>query len=216
MKTKRNAIIRLSAFVLLMLVASGANAMADERGNSIVARAGTVLKEYNNYKVKFTVLYDGMDDIHGEYVVSRDRYNLKVDEQRQFSDGKVRYEVYDFDREIIIDNTDLSSNNIMTNPTRAFDFAPSEFNASYKGEVTRNGVKAHKVVLTPVKTTPGMSKITLYVSAVSELPVAIDYDYDGEVIEINIKSVEKLASVDEALFKYNSANYKGYEIIDFR
>ena len=118
-------------------------ASADNLSESILRHVASTLREYGDYEVRFTVSAESMGTTGGEYVVSGDRYRIRIRQQEQFSDGKNRYEIYEADREVVIDRADTKTHDIFTNPTRAFDFAPAEFESTYRGKEKVGRKEAH-------------------------------------------------------------------------
>lgn len=192
-------------------------ARADEKSAVILNRVASTLKGYVNYEVLFTASATMMDDVVGSYTVSGDRFSITVAGQTHFSDGKSRYEIYEEQKEVVIDNADLTQRNIFTNPARAFEFAADDFESTYKGTKTVAGQEADHVELVPLRGGyVAGTVITVYVSKASGLPVAVTYDYDGESIDISIDAVKRLQAANEPMFTFDAAKYGDYEIIDFR
>ena len=208
----------MTAICLLPLLAGvGANEVrGDEKSAAIMAKVSHQFKSYGDYTVMFTVSSRGMEDIAGEYTVSGDKFLIEVGGQKQFSDGVARYEIYPADKEVVIDNINLNNRNILTNPTRAFDFAPDEFDGRYEGQKKHGGVNCDVIELTPKSSAYGTGTIFLYVRVGTAEPAAIVYNYDGQEIDITINMILTMTSPDPALFTFNAADYPGFEIIDFR
>lgn len=190
-------------------------AAADNLSESILRYVASTLREYGDYEVRFTVSAEGMGTTSGEYAVSGDRYRIRIRQQEQFSDGKNRYEIYDADREVVIDRIDTSTHDLFTNPTRAFDFAPEEFDSTYKGREKVGRKEADVVRLTPRNAHAAQGTITLYFDATTGLPLRIDYDYQGEQITVTLNRITPKA-IDASTFVFDPARYADYEIIDFR
>lgn len=190
-------------------------AAADNLSESILRHVASTLREYGDYEVRFTVSAEGMGTTSGEYAVSGDRYRIRIRQQEQFSDGKNRYEIYDADREVVIDRIDTSTHDLFTNPTRAFDFAPEEFDSIYKGREKVGRKEADVVRLTPRNAHAAQGTITLYFDATTGLPLRIDYDYQGEQITVTLNRITPKA-IDASTFVFDPTRYADYEIIDFR
>lgn len=202
--------------ILVPLLAIVGVAYADEPGDAVLKGVAGKLAAYGDYKVEFSVTAKDMGTVGGSYVVSGDKYRIRLQKQEQFSDGRNRYEVYPSDKEIVIDAVDASSHDIFSNPTKAFEFAPSEFESRLTEVSVRGGMRVQAVELTPRQGNGTSGIIILYVDAVSGLPAAIDYDYQGEKVSVKIDRIEKLDDVDKSLFIFDPMRYKDYEVIDFR
>lgn len=188
----------------------------DEKSEKVLRNLASTLSGYGNYEVRFSVAVKGSGSMSGSYTVSGNKYRITLQQQTQFSDGINRYEIYTSDKEVVIDKADLKSHNILNNPTKAFDFLPSEFTSVWKGQRQIAGVNANAIALTPRNAKSGTGIITLYVGPSTGLPVAVGYNYQGEEITIKIDKITPLNSVDKSLFIFDAGKYKGYEVIDFR
>lgn len=200
---------------LAFAFAALATASADNLSESILRHVASTLREYGDYEVRFTVSAESMGSTGGEYVVSGDRYRIRIRQQEQFSDGKNRYEIYEADREVVIDRADTKTHDIFTNPTRAFDFAPAEFESTYRGKEKVGRKEADVVRLTPRNAHAAQGIITLYLDATTGLPLQIDYDYQGEQIRVTLNRITP-KQIDASTFVFDPARYADYEIIDFR
>lgn len=190
-------------------------AKADQQSEAVLKRMAQTFAGYGNYEVKFTVNVKGAGSFGGNYFVSGDKYHIAVQKAEQFSDGKSRYSIYPDDKEVVVDKEDKSSHNILNNPTKAFDFLPSEFSSVWKGARTVKGKQVNIIVLTP-RDAKNSGVITLYVSGANGMPVAVDYDLQGEQVSITIDKITPLTTVNGAMFIFDKNKYKGYEVIDFR
>lgn len=208
----------MKKFILTLALAAAAAGIvkADEVSESILRHISQALADYGSYEVKFSVTAKGMGTMNGNYYVSGDKYRIKLQRQEQFSDGVNRYEIYPADKEVVIDKADTSSHDILNNPTRAFEFAPEEFESTYKGQRTVNRTVSETVELVPRKGTPASGTITLFVDTENGLPVALDYDYQGEHISITIDKLAPVRDIDTSMFIFDPSRYGDYEVIDFR
>ncbi len=204
-------------FVLVVFVLASVNLMADKASEETVARMRSALVEKGRFAMTFLAGVDGMAAIDGELAVSGEKYRISAGDQVQFSDGRYRYEVNRADRQVIIDNADTESTDILTNPVHAFEFSSAVFDMTYKGTESHNGKRCAVVSLSP-KTDDlnGANGIMLYVDSETSLPVGLSYDYNGSQLVFSVKRISFPAVEDSSLFKYVPESYSGYEVIDFR
>ncbi len=125
-----------------------------------------------------------------------------------FSDGRTRWEVNHADREVSVDAVDLRAGNILTNPTRAFDFAPEVFTSAIKGG---------NVLLTPRDEVSAVRSIEVVVSPTTGLPIEVRYRQDGLQGEVVVKIFGlKKGLSEDVKFSFDTAKAGGYEVLDFR
>lgn len=208
----------MKKFILIaaLAIAAVSTAKADETSESILRHIAKTFASYDNYEVRFTVTAKSMGSMSGSYIVSGDRYRIKLQKQEQFSDGTNRYEIYLADKEVVIDNADSDSHNILNNPTRAFEFAPEAFESTYTGPAEYRRKAVETVRLVPRSDRYGNGTVTLYVNAQDGSPVALDYNYQGEELTVAIDRITPLKEVDANLFLFDLTLYGDYEVIDFR
>lgn len=181
---------------------------AEPRAVEILRQVAEQFRTYRSYEVRFVVTA-GEHVTRGGYSVEGERYRLVLGDADVYSDGKVRYEVDNRNREVTIVGIDNRSHNMLDNPTHAFDFVGD----TYAAELVRESNGRAVVRLTPRKGSGTEGVITLTVGTEDGKPQSVLYDYDGELIHIHIDAISPLSSRVE---QYDAARFKGYEMIDFR
>ena len=162
--------------------------------------------------MSFTV-NSGDQKIKGYYAVSGEKYYISIGDAEVFCDGGARYEVNPQNKEVTVDAVDTKSHNILTNPTRAFDFIDGEFAFEMVG--VNNGVATVKLTSTAENAVLGA--IFVVMDTATAQPRSLTYDIDGAQIAIEVASIDELTGmVDISMFTFDKNNYRGYEIVDFR
>ena len=91
----------------------------------------------------------------------------------------------------------------------------TDFNYTYKGSQTRNGVKGHEIVLTP-KESGNREIIRVFISK-NHQPLAMKVEQDGRTFsEINITNYQTDLKLADETFRFNKALFPDAEIIDLR
>lgn len=204
----------LGVLSLLPLLSFG-----DQRSSELISMLSSTFGGYKQYEVQFTARVDqGAEGVQGRYVVSANRYYITADDRQIYSDGKQKYEVNDTDREVTIDVVNVSDKDILSNPTRAFEFVGGAYASTFKGEITYAGKKCYVVELLPTVKGSAIEQITLMIAAATGLPAGVKYRIDGvaSAVEVTVNKITKLPTVSESLFVFDKNRHKGYEIIDFR
>ena len=199
----------MKLWLLLAVLLCGTVRAAENRAGEILERLAAGFRAMKGYEVTFEV-EAGEYRTAGSYAVEGQGYFLTLGDAEVFCDGTVRYEVDNARREVTIVGVDTASRNILNNPVKAFDFLDSEYDPELLTETAGRAV----VRLTP---TAGNSSpagvITVTVSTATMRPEVLDYDYDGERVQVGILGIAPLAG-HVRLFDKNA--YAGYEFIDFR
>lgn len=181
--------------------------MADERSEAVLRRVAQYVKALGAYEAEFAVSA-GEYSTMGRYVVDGDAYHIVVDRAEVYSDGRVRYEVDHERQEINVDEMDLKSRNIMDNPTRCFDFVGAEYRSEWVSEDGR-------VVTLHLRSSDEAVEGDIYltVGQVSGQPEKIVYVLYDDRIEVDVKKIE---SRKGGVKSFREADFRGYDIVDFR
>lgn len=199
---------------LIFTVLCAMNVMA-QNGNddakALIGKLSEQMRSMENYEVSFTVV-SGEQKVKGYYAVSGEKYYISIDDAEVFCDGGARYEVNPANKEVTVDAVDTKSHNILTNPTRAFDFVDGDFNF----EMVATNATSTTIKLTP-KENNALGIIFVDMQREPVKPTALAYEYDGQTIKIEINSLDEMTGmVDISMFTFDKNNYRGYEIVDFR
>lgn len=150
------------------------------------------------------------DQLAGFLMVEGDGYYMTLGTMEVYSDGKLRYEINNERKEVVEDRVNLEAVDLLTNPTRAFDFVPEEFDAKVVAATT------DRVTLTlkPRSDALGITLIRLVLKRDGEriTPKVITYDYDGDIININLTRVN---DKELTLRRWDKSAYRAYDIVSF-
>ena len=148
--------------------------------------------------------------LSGYLMIDGDGYYLTLGAMEVYSDGKLRYEINNERKEVTEDRVNLESSDLLTNPTRAFDFVDEQFEVSVKS----SDMQGAELYVVPRDENMGISNITLsLVNTKSGVqPKRIVYDYDGEVVTIELTMVD---TSDKRLPRWDKGSYRAYDIVSF-
>lgn len=150
------------------------------------------------------------EKLTGHYMVEGDAYYLTLGVMEVYSDGKLRYEINNARKEVTEDRVNLKAVDLLTNPTRAFNFVDEEY------IITVQGYKTLGVVLKLVPKEPDvdLTEITLELEKRGGIviPLRLEYSYDEESVAI---SLTQLSVIDKSLPRWNKESYRGYDIVSF-
>ena len=155
---------------------------------------------------------DAEEALYGRVMVDGDSYYMSLESMEVYSDGKLRYEINNERREVTEDRVDLSSHDLLINPTRAFQFAPDEFDISLR--FSQNNEIA-VIELQPRDEAFGITSIDLAMVSDSRgklRPRQLLYNYDGENVVI---SFEEYTFEEWSLPRWDKNDYKTYDIVSF-
>lgn len=195
------------SFFTFLLCAAQPGATAGHAPD-VLKRVSAYFRSLGGYRVTFEVK-TGEGLFPGHYSVDGDRYYMVMGDAEVYGQGDTRYEVDNARREVVVDRVDTSSPNLLNNPTRAFDFVNDEFSAEVVGDTDGQMT----VRLIPRARNAGISTIDLVVDRAAGKPRSVSYLFDGERIDIDLRSVTA-ETVPPAAF--DKSKYAGYELIDFR
>ena len=164
----------------------------------------------SRYAMNISVAFGGEAPVDGFIMVDGDGYYITLGVMEVYSDGKLRYEVNNERKEAVEDMVNLESCDLLSNPTRAFDFVPEEFAM----EVTAMSDSAVTLMLTPNSEDMGINSIVLTLARRGSViePSTISYDYDGDMVTI---SLSKVNADNLKLRKWDKSAYRAYDIVSF-
>lgn len=200
------------AFIFTLLCAANVCAQSDNSAKVLIGRLSEKIRAMENYEVEFNVK-SGDQTIKGYYAVSGEKYYISIGDAEVYCDGGARYEVNPQNKEVTVDAVDTKSHNILTNPTRAFDFIDGEFTFATVGSADG----ATTIKLTSTAENAALGTIFVTIDNATAQPRSLTYDVDGDQIVVEIASLDEMVGmVDISMFTFDKGNYRGYEIVDFR
>ena len=208
----RKTIIYLLAVLLTGVMAlpgvmAATPSAQDEQVGQLLERVAQYVKRLGAYSADFKVVA-GDYTTRGRYDVSGDRYYIVLDNAEVYSDGHVRYEVNGERKEINVDVVDISSHNILDNPTRCFDFVGSD----YVADIQRRETGRVTIHLRSADSSVG-GDIYLTIDSSSARPIRLEYHLYDDVIEVDIIS---LSALKGGVKTFSEKAYSGYDMIEFR
>lgn len=148
----------------------------------------------------------------GIFYSEGEKYKLKIMGTEQIFDGNKVYSVNAEDQEVTIAKPNGSE--AMFSPLNYLTSYKKDFNVSYAGKKTTNGISTDLIKLTPVKSN-GLKNVYLFVnSAKKELVKLEQYGNDNSVSVIAIKGYKANQSLSPSMFSFNKNNYKNYIITE--
>ena len=199
--------VLLTGVMALQGVMASTPSAQDEQVGQLLERVAQYVKRLGAYSADFKVVA-GDYTTRGRYDVSGDRYYIVLDNAEVYSDGHVRYEVNGERKEINVDVVDISSHNILDNPTRCFDFVGSD----YVADIQRREAGRITIHLRSADSSVG-GDIYLTIDSSSARPIRLEYHLYDDVIEVDIIS---LSALKGGVKTFSERAYSGYDMIDFR
>ena len=166
----------------------------------------------DRYATYMTVSTPESETLNGYFMVDGEGYYLTLGVMEVYSDGKLRYEINNERKEVTEDVVNLESVDLLTNPTRAFNFVDDEFDAS----IVEQNAEGATLRLVPKDELLGISDIRLVLrrDGATVMPTDVSYDYDGYVVDIELHVVD---TQDTSLPRWaeRKTNYRAYDMVSF-
>lgn len=191
-------------------------ASADGGSEKMLDDLAARIKAMGPYKVAFSMSAES-SGVAGEYIVSGNKFYIKVPGIEVASDGVQRTEINHETKEIALDKPATASRNILSNPVGAFEFANDNFTSSYLGTETVNGKSCDMIKLVPKQKGSNILSLTLAVDKASGLPRSLSYSAEGIAGQVAV-FVNSFTSYSGSgsVFTPDLSAYSDYETIDFR
>ena len=150
----------------------------------------------------------------GTIVMKGEKFYLNNGNIQSWYDGKTQWSYVADTEEVNISHPTLEELQGI-NPYLILMRYKTDFNYTYKGSQTRNGVKGHEIVLTP-KHSEQSEVIRVFISKTYH-PLAMKMEQNGQTLnEINVTSYKTDQKLEDGMFRFNKSLFPNAEIIDMR
>ena len=150
----------------------------------------------------------------GFLLLKGEKFYLNNGNVQSWYDGKTQWSYVADTEEVNISHPTLEELQGI-NPYLILMRYKTDFNYTYKGSQTRNGVKGHEIVLTP-KHSEQSEVIRVFISKTYH-PLAMKMEQNGQTLsEINVTSYKTDQKLEDGMFRFNKSLFPNAEIIDMR
>ena len=150
----------------------------------------------------------------GFLLLKGEKFYLNNGNVQSWYDGKTQWSYVADTEEVNISHPTLEELQGI-NPYLILMRYKTDFNYTYKGSQTRNGVKGHEIVLTP-KHSEQSEVIRVFISKTYH-PLAMNMEQNGQTLsEINVISYKTDQKLEDGMFRFNKSLFPNAEIIDMR
>ena len=179
------------------------------------AKAAEVLdKAFSIWTVDSGIRAEFGGNENGVLLLKGEKFYLDNGNIKSWYDGETQWSYVSDTEEVNISHPtpeELQS----INPYHILMRYKTDFDYTYNGSHTRNGVKGHAIVLTP-KHSDNREMIRIFVSNTSQ-PLAMKIEQNGQTLsEINVTSFKINQKLEDSMFRFNKTLYPDAEIIDLR
>ena len=199
---------KLLTFWMLALLPFCINAQTDAKAAEVLDKALDGLSDENGIRADFEGTEKGFLLLKGE------KFYLNNGNIQSWYDGKTQWSYVADTEEVNISHPtpeELQS----INPYLILMRYKTDFDYTYKGKRTRNGVEGHEIVLTP-KHSGNRELIRVFISKAHQ-PLAMKIEQNGRVVsKINVTSFQTKQPLEEGMFRFNKSLYPNAEVIDLR
>ncbi|MCT2409109.1 outer membrane lipoprotein carrier protein LolA [Chryseobacterium antibioticum] len=148
----------------------------------------------------------------GIYYSAGEKYKLKIMDTEQIFDGNKIYNINADDMEVTVAKPNGSSS--MFSPINYLTTYRNDYNVTYNGKKTVNGVNADFIKLTPVKSN-GIQYVYIFVDSVKKQIVKLEqHGNNKDVAVIAIKEYKENQTLDANMFVFDKNKFKNYVITE--
>lgn len=148
----------------------------------------------------------------GIYYVAGDKYKLKIMETEQIFDGNKIYNINTEDMEVTIAKPNGSS--AMFSPINYLTTYRKDYNVTYNGKKTVDGVSADFIKLTPVKNN-GLEAVYIFVNSAKKQMLKLEqHGNNKDIAIIAIKEYKENQNLDPNMFVFDKNKFKNYIITE--
>ena len=199
---------RLFTFWMLALLPFCISAQTDTKAAEVLDKVLEDLSKSSGIRAEFGGSETGFLLLKGE------KFYLNNGNVQSWYDGKTQWSYVADTEEVNISHPTLEELQGI-NPYLILMRYKTDFNYTYKGSQTRNGVKGHEIVLTP-KHSEQSEVIRVFISKIYH-PLAMKMEQNGQTLsEINVTSYKTDQKLEDGMFRFNKSLFPNAEIIDMR
>jgi len=207
----------------IAIVGFAAGSISFVQAQKIDAKAKKILDDVTaNYKSKKNSYFkfafgSGVNGVisknePGIYYTAGDKYKLKIMETEQIFDGSKIYNINTEDKEVTVAKPNASST--MFSPINYLTSYRSDYNVSYNGKKTVDGVSADFIKLTPVKAN-GLKYIYIYIDGTKKQMLKLEqHGNNKDIAVISIKEYKENQQLDANMFVFDKNKYKNYLVTE--
>lgn len=149
----------------------------------------------------------------GIFYTTPSQYKLKIMGTEQIFDGNKVYSISAEDQEVTVAKP--SGAEQMLSPVIYLNSYKRDYNTSYLGKRTVNGVYADLVRLQPVKNGTGVREVYLFINTPKKQLVKIEQFYDNnDVATIAVKDYKANQKLSPGMFTFSKSDYPNYVITE--
>ena len=199
---------KLLTLWMLSLLPYCLGAQTDKKAEEILDKVLEELSESSGIRSDFGGTENGFLLLKGE------KFYLNNKKIQSWYDGKTQWSYVADTEEVNISHPTIEELQSI-NPYLILMRYKTNFDYTYKGSQTRNGVKGHEIVLTP-KHSGNREVIRVFISQKHQ-PLAMKIEQDGRTLsEISVISYKTDQGLEDGIFRFNKSLYPNVEIIDMR
>jgi len=148
----------------------------------------------------------------GIFYTTPSQYKLKIMGIEQIFDGSKVYNISAEDQEVTIAKANGSE--MMFSPTNYLNTYKNEYNTSYIGKKSVNGISTDLIRLTPVKSN-GLKQVNIFINPSKNQIIRIEqYSSDNSLAVITIQDYKENQNLSTDMFSFNKNNYKNYIVTE--
>lgn len=199
---------KLLITLMTALLPFGLHAQSDAKAAEVLDKVLTELTNTNGIRLEFGGTETGFLLLKGE------KFYLNNGSIQSWYDGETQWSYVAETEEVNISHPTPEELQAI-NPYLILLRYKTDFDYTYKGSQTRNGVKGHEIVLTP-KHSGNREVIRVFISQKHQ-PLAMKIEQDGRTLsEISVISYKTDQGLEDGIFRFNKSLYPNVEIIDMR
>lgn len=193
-------------------------AQNDSKAKDLLDEVSTKMGAYTNMQIGFSTSLVNKDagvnegdepPINGKITLQGEKYNLDYLGNTFIYDGKKLYVINHDDKEIMVNDDDLSEDEGFIYPSKLLTFYKEGYNYKMGKLANMSGRKIQFVELTPIDSDSEIIKVELGVDAKSKhIYQLIQIGANGAETTLTINEFKSNQNISELLFKFDKAKYE--------
>jgi outer membrane lipoprotein-sorting protein len=204
--------------LILVLLTAVASAQVDPQAVKILDSFAAKATSAPSVSMKFDMVTVNQaeltaDTLQGSVILSKDKYRLDLPDNIVFFNGESSWSYLPAEKEVTVTKADKKDNSFQNRPSAIF----SMYKNGYKIRLIEERTSAWVIDLYPEDIKNEIIRIRLTIGKIKLNLMNLEYKRrDGVIIDLKVKDYDLTRKPTPDAFIFDTAKYKGVEVIDMR
>ncbi len=206
------------SFSLLLFITLNASGQSDKDAIKILDKFSANATAAPSVSMKFNLVTINQvektnDTLKGSVILSKDKYRIDLPDNIIWFNGDVSWSYLPAEKEVTINKADKKDNSFQNRPSLIF----SMYKSGYKCRIIEQNTDSYIIDLYPEDIKNDIVRVRISIGKQVMNLKSLEYKKkDGIMVTLYVLDYDLKQKISNDTFTYQSAKYKGVEVIDLR